>query len=676
MLFYSITNAQDLVPLWDSPSIDKSFYTVSNSNFDIETGDESIITVLQHDGNHARHTAPQSLYRFSRCYFLILPSEMAASGFPAGEKITSIGFNYKYGTNLATKGFFKVYFQNTSESINTKTSNWNSAISQMTLVNADTLQIQTSPGYFDISLNQCDSFTYSGGGIYVAFEYSNPSGPLASVSNVSWSNKFQPVPILRSVQTNDSMRVITDIASNLRAEIRFGTIKKDIVSVGPIYSMGMQNILPCIDSNFVRTVVNHKRNAADTIIVNTSVKNVHTLMISKSFSDTIISNVQESKTIVHNYIPENGVHTDSIIVTAFVNGEDIVKNNKAAYIEHCVSNSFSHYIPSQSPNGGVGLSVGTGDYVARFHSPCDISICAVDMSFFAETGWGWNPYKVILYSADGAGGSPGTLLHISPQRSTPQAFSGVIQRSTYFPNPPVVIPAGYYYVGYKQLEERNLRVSYQTEYPIRPGELFYTTPEGSGSWIEFGEISPYRFDISPRTFNVLKLKLYLEGFTYQYKMISDTVRLKVRSNFPPYGVFDSTSAVADTSGIAYFNLVKVNWDSCYYFDVSHRNHIRTFSSVCAKLNGAPTYYDFTWNASAAYGNNQDYIPGMGYAIYGGDCTQDGAVDLTDVTAVYNDASGFVTGYVPSDMNGDNMTELSDLILTFNNAAAFVSEIIP
>ena len=189
----------------------------------------TILTVLPHDGSHSRHSAPQTLYRFARCYFLILASEMSASGFPSGVHITSIGYNYQYGTDISTTGNFKVYLENTSDITNNKSMNWNQAVSSMTLVNSDSLKIQSASGIFDIPLNNSSAFTYTGGGIYVAFEYSNPYGPLSTYSNVCWTNRVLPAPILKSSHSDDSIRVIEPGTSNLRPEIRFGCDESDIV---------------------------------------------------------------------------------------------------------------------------------------------------------------------------------------------------------------------------------------------------------------------------------------------------------------------------------------------------------------------------------------------------------------------------------------------------------------
>ncbi|HQY20913.1 MAG TPA: hypothetical protein PLX80_08740 [Ignavibacteria bacterium] len=682
LIFFSLADSnifsQDLAPFSDQNSFIGNFKVTDNNPFD---SDNSVITVLNDDGTHSRHSAPQSLFRYARCYFLILASEMQASGFPSNVNITSLGYNYKYGTDLAAKGFLKVYFQNTSDITNNKSLNWNSAVQGMSLVHADTLQFQTPPGIFDIHLDSSENFIYTGGGIYVAFEYSNPGGPLAVVSNVVWANVIQPNPILKSSQSDDSLRVIATGTSNLRPETRFGCSLSDIVRTGPVYSMGMTGISLGSDSNFIKTVINHVRSEEDTILVTTSVKRISDGFVKHLFIDTVQSENIESIIITNKYLLESETGSDSILVNAFCSNEEITGNNNSFYINKITPHSWNHYITSMPPAGGVGLSVGTGDYVARFHTPSEIKICAADLSFFALTGFGYSPYKVIFYAADGPGGLPGTLLHKSPLRISPAGSTGNIKRSTYILDSALTIGEGYYYAGYSQTDARNLRVSYQTEDPIRTGEFFYKQPAGGGSWIEFGDISPYRFDIAPRTFLSLSLNLFLEGFYNGDEMIPDTIKIIVRNQTIPYSSVDSSQAVIDSAGHGLFNFINVNLDSCYYFDVRHRNHIRTFShSTCENFNSAISVYDFTTTIDKAFGNNMKFITGINtsgsFAIYGGDVNQDGLVDLADVSMIDNDVINFETGYLSTDANGDSLVDLADLLMADNNGFNFVTKITP
>jgi hypothetical protein len=67
---------------------------------------------------------------------------------------------------------------------------------------------------------------------------------------------------------------------------------------------------------------------------------------------------------------------------------------------------------------------------------------------------------------------------------------------------------------------------------------------------------------------------------------------------------------------------------------------------------------------------------MGYAIFGGDVTQDGYVDTGDVTVIDNDQFNFTVGYVDSDVNGDGFTDTGDVTIVDNNQFNFVGAILP
>ncbi|MEO8664882.1 MAG: hypothetical protein ABI462_05240, partial [Ignavibacteria bacterium] len=59
-----------------------------------------------------------------------------------------------------------------------------------------------------------------------------------------------------------------------------------------------------------------------------------------------------------------------------------------------------------------------------------------------------------------------------------------------------------------------------------------------------------------------------------------------------------------------------------------------------------------------------------------DVNQSGRVDLTDILAVYNDATSFVSGYKLSDLDGNNITNLTDILIASNNSASFVTKRTP
>ncbi len=68
--------------------------------------------------------------------------------------------------------------------------------------------------------------------------------------------------------------------------------------------------------------------------------------------------------------------------------------------------------------------------------------------------------------------------------------------------------------------------------------------------------------------------------------------------------------------------------------------------------------------------------GLRWTNFSGDVNKDGAVDLTDLSLVYNDAASFASGYLLTDVNGDLLTDLNDLLEVYENASKFVAVIDP
>ncbi len=175
----------------------------------------------------------------------------------------------------------------------------------------------------------------------------------------------------------------------------------------------------------------------------------------------------------------------------------------------------------------------------------------------------------------------------------------------------------------------------------------------------------------------LQLKALIEGFYDETsgKMISDTMKVYMRNSFSPYSIIDSSTSVLDSLGNGTFGFKNVQNGINYFIVLNHRNSIETWSAAGISFVSGDLSYDFTTNASKAYGNNMKQ-KGIKFCIYSGDVDRDGQVDLSDIVTVYNAVSIFTKGYDVSDLNGDLVVDLSDLIIAYNNSYNFVSEIRP
>lgn len=179
------------------------------------------------------------------------------------------------------------------------------------------------------------------------------------------------------------------------------------------------------------------------------------------------------------------------------------------------------------------------------------------------------------------------------------------------------------------------------------------------------------------------ISLAIEGYynSSSNKMAKkDTVRAYLRNSSSPYSVVDSSKAVIDsvtlTGEFRFNNALNGN----YYIALKHRSFIQTWSKSGGEQYDPMTLesYNFTTSDAQAFGNNMTSLDAspVRFGVYNGDSNQDGIVDLSDITLIFNDAEIFQSGYLPTDLTGDDYVDLSDLTIAFNNAQAFVQVTTP
>jgi hypothetical protein len=140
-------------------------------------------------------------------------------------------------------------------------------------------------------------------------------------------------------------------------------------------------------------------------------------------------------------------------------------------------------------------------------------------------------------------------------------------------------------------------------------------------------------------------------------------------------VYTASSVSLNVNGIASFT-VPGTYNGSYYLTITHRNSILTVSSIPVSFASGTVNYNFTDNASKAYGSNLLLMIDGKWTVYGGDVNQDGLVDSGDFTGVDNDATAFVSGYLPTDVNGDGTIDSGDMTILDNNSSAFVNVVTP
>ena len=172
---------------------------------------------------------PGNTWRYQRTQYLIAASEIAATGFPADFTIDAIGFSILDAGVGTQTGNLKIYMKNTSDVAYSLDDNWD--IEGFTLVSDDdsfTVPIEAGP--YAIPFSGGSPFVYTGEGVYVAFEFSNPSGTLGSEALTARCNDTMNNG-LRGNRNNSTMPTFL-VASAWRPATKF--INNSIVNIAEI----------------------------------------------------------------------------------------------------------------------------------------------------------------------------------------------------------------------------------------------------------------------------------------------------------------------------------------------------------------------------------------------------------------------------------------------------------
>lgn len=129
---------------------------------------------------------PQGTNRYHRSVWILTQAEMTAAGFANGNIVNGLGFNFIEALDIPATGNMQIYLQNTTDAANTKGTAWATVISPMTSIYNGSVTLPAVTGEFFIP--STTNFTYTGGALYVAFDYQNPNGNLPTVPSTINAN--------------------------------------------------------------------------------------------------------------------------------------------------------------------------------------------------------------------------------------------------------------------------------------------------------------------------------------------------------------------------------------------------------------------------------------------------------------------------------------------------------
>jgi len=329
-----------------------------------------ILDALPSNGSTSGQSrAPQGSQRYIRTVYLVTATEILNSGFYSGVDINSIGFIISTAQSLSTKGSFRVYLENTADIVYSKPStNWtngtNGVIDNMTLVHDDSITIPATTGSYDVPFLNGSPFTYTGGSLYIAFEYQNPINPL-STANISFCNNTLTGGLRNAFSTTTLPADVTN-TSSFRPATRLGTSATIVqnVRVEELYIYGKTPV-PFNNPDIMRAVVRNVSATTQNVDVTFTVKDAVSGTIKYTATQSILNMPASAVQIIKDSLwsPALTVN-DSIIVEAVVAGETVINDNRKANLQTVNRTVYTH--ADNSPVvSAIGYGTGAGSILNK-----------------------------------------------------------------------------------------------------------------------------------------------------------------------------------------------------------------------------------------------------------------------------------------------------------------------
>jgi len=329
-----------------------------------ETDAISIWAVPSNGSTSGNTRAPGNASKYQRTEYLVTAAEMAASGFPNGSEINSIGFLIQAAGATTQTGTLNIYLRNTTDATYTLGANWTTTGFTMVSTNSS-WTVPIAVGSYEIPFVGGTPFTYTGAGVYVAWEFSNP-GTAGTTAVVHYCNNT----LANSLYGNRSATALpTALAvSGFRPATIFGNnFYTDVVSVSNIYTLE-RNPVPYGAPTPVNVRVNNVSASPATFDVTVTVKDASNTFTRYTSTQTV-TNLAGGTNSILNFTGWNPSIQEQVNISAtatIVAGENWTGNNTLS-IPCVVNDNLYSYSYNTTGPGGFGFTFpGPGIFSAKY----------------------------------------------------------------------------------------------------------------------------------------------------------------------------------------------------------------------------------------------------------------------------------------------------------------------
>ena len=413
------------------------------------------------NGSTTQVRAPNGLSTsaYMRACALVLQSEL--SNFPVNTVLTSFGFTLSTGTSgTPVAGNFTVYLENTGDITYQKGTNYNTAISSMTSVFANVMTIPVSAGTTSIMLTLSTPFTYTGGGLYVAYDWIS-TGPFSGTPATYLAESVALNPGCASAVSATSSQTLL-ATTNFRPSFLFGAANSftNDIKVTSIDALGKVSLIYGVPQIIRCVVFNGSNIAKGNFSVTLNALGVN------PFSDSkLIGNLPAGSSTVVAFNAYSPTSIGLTTLTAVVDPDQNNLNNAASFPQRVTCNFHAKNPPTGLYNlNSVGFGATAGIIGNLMLIPSTTTLAAINFAVANNAASvGGQIYGVLMNSGGTILATTNTLTITTPMLGT--------FRELNFVSPQTVFGSTSYVIGMAQMA-----VGTSTYYPFGAQTSPYVLP--------------------------------------------------------------------------------------------------------------------------------------------------------------------------------------------------------
>lgn len=371
-----------------------------------------------------------------RGHYIIPASEIT---LPVGTIINGLGFVINEGTGTPASGNIRYYLENTNNTTNTKSQTWSTAIASMTAVYNGAYTLPTGSGTTDVNLQL--PFVYTGGGLYVAYDYiGSVFAPIGNGAVYASNNDLGASLYMGNSSTTTPPANVTT-ATAFRPQTRFlhpNNVANDILveKVSVDYE-SKSNLYGT--SNTVNAKVKNASNVAKTNVeVSIEVTGAN------PYSQTLtLPNMAAGETFDLNFAGLMTANHGEQTIKVSVPDDEINSNNQKIVIQNITCNTIG-YTGDAVPYDGIGFGTGAGIIAVKYKAPSiDVLVNSVKVFIHDAAANEGKPIRGVVLNSNGA-----ILATTQPLTLTPSQLGRYVELTFDVPVP--ISALSDYYVGVSQ----------------------------------------------------------------------------------------------------------------------------------------------------------------------------------------------------------------------------------